>query len=69
MANGSSWVVYGAYLCEATLRGSHGLLALDLPHCARGDSVCCWSKIEEQRLEWNGHRYVIVSDIIVKAKR
>jgi hypothetical protein len=32
-----------------------------------GDSVCCWSKVEKLRLRWNGHRYVTVSDRIVRS--
>jgi hypothetical protein len=65
LKHGATWRVFRADLCETPLRGSGGLLALDLPHYERGDSVCCWSKIEKLRLRWNGRRYVTVSDRIV----
>jgi hypothetical protein len=50
------------------LRGSRGLLALDLPYYVDGDSVCCWSKVEKVRLRWNGHRFVRAYDRIVPAR-
>lgn len=61
--------VFAASLCETTLHGEHGLLALDLPYYEPGDSVCCWSKVERRRLRWTGRRYVIASDRIVPARR
>jgi hypothetical protein len=60
--------VFRAWLCETTLHGDHGLLALDLPYYEPGDSVCCWSKIERRRLRWKGSRYVVASDRIVRAR-
>jgi hypothetical protein len=61
--------VFRAWLCETTLRGEHGLLALDLPYYVGHDSVCCWSKVERRRLRWNGRRYVVASDRIVPVRR
>jgi hypothetical protein len=65
VADGTTWRVFSASLCETPLRGSHGRLALDLPYYRRGDSVCCWSDVEKLRLRWNGKRYSTVSDRIV----
>ena len=67
MAEGTTWRVFRDALCEATLRGSGGMLAVDLSHYGRGDGVCCWSKVENLRLRWNGKRYVTVFDRIVPA--
>jgi hypothetical protein len=64
-----SWRIFRADLCETTLRGSRGLLALDRPYHIAGDSVCCPSKIEKVRLRWNGRRFVTASDRIVRARR
>jgi len=64
-----SWRVFRADFCETTLRGSHGLLALDRPYYTDGDSVCCWSKVEKVRLRWNGRTYLTASDRIVPARR
>jgi hypothetical protein len=66
LAHGRSWRIFRANLCETTLRGSRGLLALDLPYYVDGDSVCCWSKIEKVRLRWNGLRFVKAFDRIVR---
>lgn len=66
VTKGTSWRIFRAWLCETTLRGSGGFLALDLPHYERGDSVCCWSKVEKLRLRWDGHSYVTASDRIVR---
>jgi hypothetical protein len=66
--HGRSWRIFRADLCETPLRGSHGLLALDRPYYTDGDSVCCPSKIEKVRLRWDGHRFVTVSDRIVRAR-
>jgi hypothetical protein len=68
LANGRTWRIFKASLCETTLRGSGGLLALDRPYYERGDSVCCWSKVEKIRLRWNGRRYVRASDHIVRVR-
>lgn len=64
-----TWQLFRASLCETTLRGVEGLLALDLPLYEPGDSVCCPSKVEKRRLRWNGHRYVIASSRIVAISR
>ena len=69
LAGGTTWRIFRAYLCETTLRGSKGLLAVDLPYYLRGDSVCCWSKVEKLRLRWNGKRYATASDVIVPVGR
>lgn len=53
--------VFSSYLCETTLRGDHGLLALDMPYYLRNDPVCCWSKTEYLRLRWSGSRYETAS--------
>jgi hypothetical protein len=66
LAHGRSWRIFRANLCETTLRGSRGLLALNLPYYVDGDSVCCWSKIEKVRLRWNGLRFVKAFDRIVR---
>jgi hypothetical protein len=68
LAHGRSWRIFRANLCETTLRGSRGLLALDLPYYVDGDSVCCWSKIEKVRLRWNGRRFVKAYDRIVPSR-
>jgi hypothetical protein len=65
---GRSWRIFRSYLCETTLRGSRGLLALDRPYYTDGESVCCPSKIEKVQLRWDGHRYVTASDRIVPAR-
>jgi hypothetical protein len=49
--------VFRAELCETTLHGDRGRLALDLPYYEPGDSMCCWSKVERRRLRWTGRRY------------
>ena len=67
LKNGTSWQIFRDWLCETTLHGAGGLLALDLPYYLHGDSVCCWSKVEKVRLRWSGHRYVKVSDRIVSS--
>jgi hypothetical protein len=64
LAHERSWRIFHADLCETTLRGSRGLLALDLPYYVDGDSVCCWSKVEKVRLRWNGQRFVKAYDRI-----
>lgn len=69
LAGGRTWRTFLSRMCETTLRGSHGLLALDLPYYLPGDSVCCWSKVEKLRLRWTGKRYEPVSDVIVSAPR
>jgi hypothetical protein len=66
LLHGTTWRIFRAWLCETTLRGAGGLLALDLPYYARRDSVCCWSKVEKLRLRWAGNRYVTASDRIVR---
>ncbi len=66
MSDGSAWRTFRQWMCETDLRGSNGLLALDLPYYLPGDSVCCWSKVEKVRLRWNGHRYIKVSDRIIR---
>jgi hypothetical protein len=65
LTKGTTWRIFRASLCETTLHGIRGLLALDLPYYVNGDSVCCWSKVGKLRLHWNGHRYITVSDRIV----
>jgi hypothetical protein len=65
LTKGTTWRIFRASLCETTLHGIRGLLALDLPYYVNGDSVCCWSKVGKLRLHWNGHRYIRVSDRIV----
>jgi hypothetical protein len=65
LPHGTTWRIFRAWLCETTLHGSSGLLALDLPYYESGDSVCCSSKVEKLRQRWNGRRYVTVSDRIV----
>jgi hypothetical protein len=65
LTKGITWRIFRASLCETTLHGIRGLLALDLPYYVNGDSVCCWSKVGKLRLHWNGHRYIRVSDRIV----
>lgn len=69
MRNGSTWRTFQLWMCETYLRGAKGLLALDLPYYLRGDSVCCWSKVEKLRLRWNGRIYVTASDRIVRTRR
>ena len=69
LARGETWRVFKSWLCETTLRGTGGLLALDLPRYERGDSVCCWSKVEKLRLRWDGRRYVKASDRITRVRR
>jgi hypothetical protein len=66
MRDGSTWPAFRRWMCEIDLRGRKGLLALDLPYYLRGDSVCCWSKVEKVRLRWNGRRFVKVSDRIIR---
>jgi hypothetical protein len=68
LADGRSWRIFRTELCETTLRGNSGLLALDLPYYVDGDSVCCWSKVEKVRLRWNAHRFVKAYDRIVRAR-
>ena len=68
LAHRRVWRVFRSWLCETTLHGDHGLLALDLPYYGPGDSVCCWSKVERRRLRWNGRRYVVASDRIVRVR-
>jgi hypothetical protein len=65
----TTWRIFRSWMCETTLRGSKGLLALDVPYYMPGDSVCCWSKVEKIRLRWNGMRYTAISDVIVPARR
>jgi hypothetical protein len=65
LANAKTWRIFRASLCETPLHSSRGLLALDLPYYKPGDSVCCWGKVEQLRLGWNGKRYVTVVDRIV----
>jgi hypothetical protein len=60
-ATGVTTRVFSSYLCETTLRGEHGLLALDMPYYLRSNAVCCPSLHEHLRLGWNGTRYVTVS--------
>ena len=55
-----------ATLCETTLYGVDGLLALDLPVYDRNDGVCCWSKVRKLRLRWQRDHYVVASDRTVK---
>lgn len=69
LSHGRTWRIFRSRLCETTLRGSKGLLALDMPYYLPGDSVCCWSKVEKLRLRWSGKRYVTVSDVIVSVRR
>jgi hypothetical protein len=69
LSRGKTWRIFRSSLCESTLRGSKGLLALDMPYYLPGDSVCCWSKVEKLRLRWSGKRYVTVSDVIVSVRR
>jgi hypothetical protein len=69
LAHRRVWRLFRSWLCETTLHGDHGLLALDLPYYVGRDSVCCWSKVERRRLRWNGRRYVIASDRIVSVRR
>jgi hypothetical protein len=69
LAHGVTWRIFSRWLCETTLRGSDGLLALDLPYYEPGDSVCCWSKVEKLRPRWNGRRYVTAPDRVVRARR
>jgi hypothetical protein len=68
LAQGRTWRIFSSWLCETPLRGSRGLLALDLPYYQPGDSVCCWSKVERVRLRWNERRYVKASDRIVRSR-
>lgn len=69
LADGTTWQVFrAAPLCETTLRGYRGLLALDLPSYGPHDSVCCPSKIEQLRLRWSGRRYTVVSDRLVPSR-
>lgn len=68
LAHGMTWRIFSTWLCETTLRGADGLLALDLPYYEPSDSVCCWSKVEKLRLRWNGRRYVKASDRIVRVR-
>lgn len=69
LAHGRSWRIFrAADLCETTLHGSRGLLALDLPYYGDGDSVCCWSKVKKIRLRWNGRRFVKAYDRIVPSR-
>jgi hypothetical protein len=69
LRHGHAWRIFRADLCETTLRGSNGLLALDRPYYTDGDSMCCPSKIEKVRLRWEVHRFMTVSDRIVPARR
>ena len=64
-ADGTSWRIFRADLCETPLGSADGLLALDRPYYGPGEGVCCWSRVERVRLRWNGQKYVIVSDRIV----
>ena len=58
LAHRQVWRLFRSWLCETTLHGDRGLLALELPYYVGHDSVCCWSKVERRRLHWNGRRYV-----------
>ena len=69
LAHRQVWRLFRSWLCETTLHGDRGLLALDLPYYVGHDSVCCWSKVERRRLHWNGRRYVVASDRIVPTPR
>ena len=51
--------------CTATTGCSHSTSRTT----AGRDSVCCWSKVERRRLRWNGRRYVVASDRIVRGTR
>jgi len=61
LADGKTWRVFKASLCETDLAAAHGLLKLDMPFYLPGDSVCCPSKTEHLELRWNGARYVTAS--------
>jgi hypothetical protein len=50
--------VFSSYMCETTLRGEDGLLALDMPYYLRNDAMCCATFRENLRLRWDGHRFV-----------
>lgn len=69
LRNRGTWRLFQSWLCETTLRGERGLLALDLPRYGPGDGVCCWSKELALRLRWNGRRYVTVSARLVRVRR
>ncbi len=70
LGGGGTWRVFGPNeMCETTLRGTHGMLALDLPVYSRSDSVCCWSHVRQLRLQWTGRRYVVASNRVVPARR
>ena len=59
--------VFSSYLCETTLAGDHGLLALDMPYYLRNNAMCCPSFIEHLRLRWDGERFVRASVHIDRA--
>jgi hypothetical protein len=65
MPDRTSWRIFHTSLCETTLRGVRGLLALDLPDYRNGDSVCCPSRIDKVRFRWTGSRYVVATDRVV----
>lgn len=69
LAHRSTWRTFRSNLCETTLHGDHGLLALDMPYYLPGDSVCCARMVEHLRLRWNGRRYTTAALRIVRAGR
>lgn len=60
-ARGVTTRVFSSYLCETSVSGDHGLLALRLAYYAGNDPACCASYSESLHLRWDGRRFVRAS--------